>query len=141
MSNHSKPVLLVVHNDTQLVRQIAKMTSERADLIIARDSTRAAALAEAAMLSAALVGKSSDGVSALDILANIRARRPHVRGILLGDPTDLSSSIEALHSGVVDHVINPPLRERELLAILSLPTPRPVPTATVNVKSGASRPA
>ena len=50
---------------------------------------------------------------------------------MLADASDLSASIEALHSGVVDHVVNPPLRERELLAILKLPAPRPIMAPSV----------
>ena len=123
----AKSVLLVVHDDNQVVRQIAKMTSELADLVIARSAALVIANIDSGIpISAALVGRAGGGVSAIDILSTIRAKRPQVRCILLADPSDLTLSIEALHSGVVDHVINPPLRERELLAILSLPTPRPI---------------
>jgi DNA-binding NtrC family response regulator len=129
-----KPVLLVLHNDNQLLRQIAKMTSELCELVVARNATHAGqVLKNADHLNALIVGKPADGASALDVLRTSRSQRPQVRTILLGDPTDLSVSIEALHSGIVDHVLSPPLREKELVAILKLPAPRAIsPVATVS---------
>jgi DNA-binding response OmpR family regulator len=106
------------------------MTSELADVASARDTLRAAALLDSVQsYDAVLVGRAGDGVSAIDILGSVRSKRPQARTILLSDPSDLAGSIEALHSGVVDHIINPPLRERELIAIISLPSPRPIVAA------------
>jgi len=135
-------VLLVVHDDVQMARQISKMTSEIAELIIARNSSRAnAILRSEQQISTVLVGHAEDGVQAIDILGAVRSSRPQVRSILLADAGDLSASIEALHSGVVDHVMNPPLRERELIAILSLSTPRPIMAPpTITVMPPAKRP-
>ena len=135
MSSRPRPILLVVLDDAQMARQIAKMTSEIAELIVARGASRASALLNSdQQINTVLVGRAGDGVSAIDVLGAVRSKRPQARSILLADSSDLSLSIEALHSGVVDHVMNPPLRERELIAILSLPTPRPIvgpPTVTV----------
>jgi DNA-binding NtrC family response regulator len=130
MSIRSKPVLLVIHDDNQLVRQIAKMTSELAEVSSARDTLHAAAFLDSNQpLDAVLVGKAGDGVPAIDILSSVRSKRPQARSIMISDPSDLAGSIEALHSGVVDHIINRPLRERELIAIISLPSPRPIVAA------------
>jgi PleD family two-component response regulator len=143
MSTKPRPSLLVVHDDNQVVRQIAKMTSEVAELFPARSSFRANAILDSDHnITAVLVGKAGDGVPATKILAAVRAKRSSAMCILLADSGDLSASIEALHSGVVDHVINPPLRERELLAILALPSPRPamIPVPTVVVAQEAKPP-
>src|SRR3954463_8936707 len=141
MATRSKPILLVVHDDVQAARQISKMTSELADMLVARGAGRANEMLECGQqFDLVIVGRAGDGVAAIEILRAIRSKRPQARSVLLGAPRDLSASIEALHSGVVDHVLNPPLRERELAAILALPSPRPIPAApTVTVTAQAKR--
>jgi response regulator RpfG family c-di-GMP phosphodiesterase len=125
MSTHRRPILLVVHYDNQVLRQIAKMVSEIAEVIAARGAGRTRAILDSdQIVNAAIVGKTGDGISAIDVLCIIRDKRPQARSILLNDPRDLSASIEALHGGVVDHVLSAPLRERDLTAILALPAPR-----------------
>ena len=121
-----RPILLVLHHDNQVLRQIAKMTSEVAELVVARSAAHAnLVLKNAHQINVVIVGRSSDGFGAGHPCA-ARSARPQARTILLGDSSDLSLSIEALHSGIVDHVISPPLRERELLAIVRMPSPRPL---------------
>ena len=123
MATRSRPILLVVHDELSVVRQIVKITSEHAEVIRLPDVLRAQAMIDSQQkVHAILVGKC--GGSAIDLLAHVRVQRPEVRTMLLADPTDLSASITALHDGVADHVINPPLRECELLPILAQPAPR-----------------
>ncbi len=133
MPTSSQPILLVLHNENLLLRQIAKMTSEIAEMITLRRGAQLNPMLDTGQqINAVIVGKSADGVSATDILSSVRAKRPQARTIILADPSDLSTSIEALHFGVVDHVLNPPLRERELLAILKLPSPRLITPASLS---------
>src|SRR5262245_26211108 len=100
MSTRSRPILLVVHHEIQLVRQLAKMTSELAEVISVSDSVRAADYVRLNRpFTAVLVGKPIDSVSPIAILSNIRAQCPQVRTMVLVDPSDLGASIEALHSG------------------------------------------
>ena len=138
MSAARQPVLVVVSDDNALVRQVAKMTSELCELIVARSAFRVTAILNAGQpISALLVARTGDKVSTMDILGAARSKQPQARSILLADSINLSESVEALHAGLVDHVVNPPLRERELLAILSMPSPRPAiasPSATVVAK-------
>ena len=126
MASRTLPVVLVLHDDNQILRQISKMTSELAELIPSRRAVHANVIMDqAARIDLIMVGRCGDGVSPLDVLSHARARQKQARTILLADPSDLSTPIEALHSGLVDHVLNPPLREREIRAILALPL-RPV---------------
>jgi DNA-binding NtrC family response regulator len=126
MSGARLPVLLLVSDDNGLVRQVAKMTSEHCELIVARSSFRMSAILNSGNpIDAVMVARTGDRVSPIDILGAVRSKQPQVRSILLGDANNLAASVEALHAGLADHVINPPLRERELLAILALPAPRP----------------
>src|SRR5690349_4057056 len=121
MSAARRPVLLVVSDDNALVRQVAKMTSELCELVVARSSFRVTAILNTGQsIAALLVARTGDKVSAIDILGAARSKQPQARTILLADSINLAESVEALHAGLVDHVINPPLRERELLSILSL---------------------
>jgi DNA-binding NtrC family response regulator len=135
MSAARRQVLVVVSDDNALVRQVAKMTSELCELIVARSAFRISAILNAgAPIGALLVARTGDKVSAIDILGAARNKQPQARSILLADANTLTESVEALHAGLVDHVVNPPLRERELLAILSMPAPRPAlapPTVAV----------
>lgn len=135
MSAARRSILLVVSDDNGLVRQVAKMTSEFCELIVARSSFRVTAILDANQpIGAILVARTGDKVSAIEILGAARTKHPQARSILLADPNILTESVEALHAGLVDHVVNPPLRERELLAILSMPAPRPAivpPAVTV----------
>jgi DNA-binding NtrC family response regulator len=135
MSAARRPVLVVVSDDNALVRQVAKMTSELCELVVARSAFRVSAILNAGQaVGALLVARTGEKVSAIEILGAARSKQPQARSILLADANNLSGSIEALHAGLVDHVVNPPLRERELLAILSMPSPRPAiagPAVTV----------
>src|SRR3954453_13871774 len=104
MSTRPRPILLVVHDDNLVLRQIAKMASEIAELIPARGAGRARAILDSEQaITAALIGRAGDGVPAIEILREIRQKRSQVRTMLLADPSDLSASVEALHGGVVDH--------------------------------------
>src|SRR5438105_414988 len=130
MSAARRPVLLVVSDDNALVRQVAKMTSELCELLVARSTFRATAILDSGQaIAALLVARTGNDISAIEILGAARRKQPQARSIKLANPNNLAASVEALHAGVVDHVINPPLRERELLAILSMPAPRPAITA------------
>jgi ActR/RegA family two-component response regulator len=123
MTSRNSRILLVVHDDISVIRQIIKMSSEHAEVMRVQDSIRAEALVDSQQpIHAMIVGRC--GSNPIDLLAHIRIQRPEIRTMLLADPTDLSASITALHDGVVDHVLNPPLREAELIAILSQPAPR-----------------
>lgn len=142
MSAARRPVLVLVSDDNALVRQVAKMTSELCELIVARSSFRVTAILNAGQpIGALLVARTGDKVSAIDILGAARSKQPQARSILLADANNLAGSVEALHAGLVDHVVNPPLRERELLAILSMPSLRPaIVPPTVAVMPAAKRP-
>jgi DNA-binding NtrC family response regulator len=136
MSNGQQPILLVVTDDNLVLRQITKMTSEIVQVIASRRSTHASVVFDRAeRVDAVIVGRVADAVSPIDVLKEARTKRPQARTIMLADPADLSSSIEALHAGVVDHVLNPPLREPELVQILKMPPPRVIVQATPNMHS------
>jgi DNA-binding NtrC family response regulator len=143
MANRTMPVLLLITDDNQVLRQITKMTSEMAQVIASRRAAHAYVVLERAeRVDVVIVGNVGDGVASLEILRMVRAKRPQARSILLGDAGDLRTSIEALHGGVVDHVLNPPLREPELLAIINLPAPRSTakPTVSTSPVQPAKRP-
>jgi DNA-binding NtrC family response regulator len=134
MSANQKPILLVIHDDIQLVRQITKMTSELRDVIHARDIGRVTQWLESNhKVDAVIVGRPFDGLAAAEMLAIVKLMRPSVRRFMLGDPHDLSATVQALHGGVVDHILQRPLRERELLALLMQPLPKPAATANAPV--------
>jgi DNA-binding NtrC family response regulator len=140
MSSGQQPILLVVTDDSLVLRQITKMTSEIVAVIASRRAAHASVVLDRAeQIDAVIVGHVGDEVSPIDILKEARTKRPQARSILLADPGDLSTSIEALHAGVVDHVLNPPLREPELLQILKMPPPRVVVQTGQNMHS-AQRP-
>jgi DNA-binding NtrC family response regulator len=142
MSAARRPVLLVVSDDNGLVRQVAKMTSERCELIVARSLFRMSAILNSGnLIDAVIIARTGDRVPSIVVLGVVRGKQPQARSILLGDSTNLAASVEALHAGLADHVINPPLRERELLAILAMPAPRPaLPEPSVEVMAQQKRP-
>ena len=142
MATRSLPIVLVVHDDNQVLRQIAKMTSEIIELVCSRRAAHAnAILDQMARIDVVLVGRCGDGVSPLDVLGAARAKQKQARMVLLAEATDLSTPIEALHGGLVDHILNPPLRERELRAILTMPAkPLVNPSAFTSVSPPARRP-
>lgn len=131
------PIVLVVHEDMQLARQISKMASELAEVIHKREMAQVAILLKTnSSLSAAIVGNPAGRASPLEVMSAIKNSCPRARRVLLVDPGDLSVSIAALHDGIADHILTKPLRERDIVAMISaIVTPRNLPAAIIEQAS------
>jgi hypothetical protein len=67
MSAARRPVLVVVSDDNALVRQVAKMTSELCELVVARSAFRVSAILNAGQaVGALLVARTGEKVSAIE---------------------------------------------------------------------------
>jgi len=66
----------------------------------------------------------------LDVLNSAREVRPEVRRLLMTHYGDLTGIIGGLHSGVIQHLVQLPIRDAELLAAVCPVIPLSTPAAT-----------
>jgi two-component system response regulator RegA len=130
---HRPPIVLVVDEDPKLSRQIARIVPQLAEVVHERELARVTILLQSnAQLAAIVVGSPAGGASPLDVLSEVKVKRPSARRLLLVEPGDLSVSIAALHDGTVDHILTRPVHAQEVLSVLTaIINPRPVPAVVV----------
>lgn len=127
------PIVLLVDADAKLNRQIARTLGHLVEIRHERGLPHVTAfLSSGTNLTATVVGTPIAPASPLDVLSAVKSAKPSARRLLLVEPGDLSVSIAALHDGTVDHILTRPVRDQELLSVItSIVTPRPLPAATI----------
>jgi FixJ family two-component response regulator len=127
------PIVLLVDEDAKLSRQMAKTIGHLVEIRQERDLPHLASFLNSGInLIATVVGAPVDAASPLQVLSAVKASRPSARRLLLVEPGDLSVSIAALHDGTVDHILTRPVRDQEILSVItSLISPRTMPAVAI----------
>jgi len=120
-----KPKLLALDNDETVLRDIARVLVGHFTVLPVRQPVRAVGLLETQkdirIFITEQVLSTADGV---ELLETVRSIRPDVRRIMLTTYTDLASIVSGLHSGAIERLVQKPLCDAELLAVVcpELPT-------------------
>ena len=114
-----KPKLLALDNDETVLREIARVLVGHFTVLPVRQPVRAIGLLEThkdiRVFITEQVLSTADGV---ELLETVRFIRPDVRRIMLTTYTDLASIVSGLHSGAVERLVQKPVCDAELLAVV-----------------------
>jgi DNA-binding NtrC family response regulator len=119
MMSRLKPTLLALDNDDTVLRQIARVLAGQFHVLQVRQPLRAIGMLEAQrdirVFITEQVMSTADGV---ELLETARTLRPDVRRIMLTTYTDLAAIVGGLHSGAVERLVQKPVSDAELLAVV-----------------------
>jgi DNA-binding NtrC family response regulator len=118
-----KPTLILLECDITTAADFTRLASKLYSVRVERDGEGVlTAVSADAGVAAVVIGRCPAGQSALMILERVKATRTDVLRIVIAQPADLSVVVAGLHSGVVERVMHTPLEQREVLAVIALPS-------------------
>jgi DNA-binding response OmpR family regulator len=130
MSLTSRPKLLAVDADMNTLRTIAEIAAPHYETIRVRDAGVALTICDEDPDVRVIVAehRPMNGTDST-LLDLVRARKPHVKRIMLTTFADLSVIVHGLHTGSIQHIVHKPVSRVELLAAVGLPVPTVHPVA------------
>lgn len=135
MTPTARPKLLAVDTDMNTLRTIAEFTAPHFETIRVRDASVALSLLEGTdfrvIVSEHVVMKGTQST----LLDLARARKPHVKRVMLTTYADLSVIVHGLHTGSIQHLVHKPVNRIELLTAVGLPVPGSHSGATASTDS------
>lgn len=114
------PRLLVLDDDPTVVSQVGRLFASHYSVVHLSNPTRAMALLGAdqsvRVFLTEQVMRFGNGV---ELLETVRTTRPDVRRVMLTNYSDLASIVAGLHSGAIQHLVQKPATDVELMAAVA----------------------
>jgi two-component system response regulator HydG len=103
----SRPSLLVVDDEENLLRLFAKILGEEYSLSTASDGAKALALIAEHEFDVVVADLKMPGASGFTVLESVKARWPETEVILLAADGSVSDAVEAVKQGAYDYIQKP----------------------------------
>jgi DNA-binding NtrC family response regulator len=114
------PRLLILDDDQAVLAQVGRLFGPYYTVVQLSNPMRAMALVESdpgvSVFLTEQVMRFGNGVELLDA---VRTVRPGVRRAMLTNYSDLASIVGGLHSGAIQHLVQKPANDAELLAAVA----------------------
>src|SRR5688572_6974079 len=114
MTSTSRPKLLAVDADMNTLRAIAEITAPHYETIRVRDASVAMSLINdtdfRVIVTEHCIIKGTDNT----LLDFVKARKPHVKRVMLTTYADLAIIVHGLHTGSIQHLVHKPVNRVEL---------------------------
>ncbi|MDT7612364.1 MAG: hypothetical protein QOG96_6867 [Pseudonocardiales bacterium] len=114
------PRLLILDDDQAVLAQVGWLFGPYYTVVQLSNPMRAMALVESdpgvSVFLTEQVMRFGNGVELLD---GVRTVRPGVRRVMLTNYSDLASIVGGLHSGAIQHLVQKPANDAELLAAVA----------------------
>jgi DNA-binding NtrC family response regulator len=114
------PRLIVLDDDQSVLSQVGRLFGAHYSVIQLSNPTRAIAMLESdpgvRIFLTEQVMRFANGV---ELLETVRTHRPDVRRVMLTNYSDLASIVTGLHSGAIEHLVQKPANDAELLAAVA----------------------
>ena len=119
MSSQGEAGRILIVDDEEAMRVFMRRSLEREgyDVTVAADGEEALRAAEGASFDLVITDLAMPGMTGMELLAELRRRRPGTVVIVMTGYGSISSAVQALKGGAVDYVTKPFEREEILRAV------------------------
>ncbi|MGE5813942.1 MAG: response regulator, partial [Acidobacteriota bacterium] len=108
MQKHTRPVLLVVDDDAQVLELIRRFaTGEGFETLACQGGVEALARIRDQHVDLALVDLRMPDVGGLDVISRVREADPHCHIILMSGHATIDTAVEAVKRGAIDCLSKP----------------------------------
>ena len=108
--------IILLETTGQFAKQVTHVFGTRFGITEARDRQKAAKLIESdTQVEVMIVGSMMPARAAIELLEQVREKRPDVRRALVAEYSNLSHIVAALHGGTVQCLIQNPTTDAQLL--------------------------
>jgi ActR/RegA family two-component response regulator len=115
------PKLVALDGDLSTLREIADAVGDHFVVVPCRDVLRAIGVIETdAAVRVVVTEHVMYAASGTSLLETVRARKPHVRRVMLTSYADLAAIVHGLHSGAIQHLVRKPIIRTELLTAVGI---------------------
>ncbi|KFN42396.1 response regulator transcription factor [Arenimonas oryziterrae] len=126
------PRLLLIDDDESFRRVLARALSRRGYAVVEAGDGASALVAATQAFDGVIVDLRLGEESGLHLLADLRARQPQARILLLTGYASIATAVEAIKRGADDYLPKPAQVDEILAALFATAAPAPIPATPVH---------